>query len=156
MLPRDVLSCESKAWLMLPGEQIPGGGAVQKWSLMLALCCLQGLHPALPKQRWSSPFLLSDPATPPPSVPAPRGAGHGSQPASPPMLCRARAAHPLHGSVLHTPTSVRLYPEEGGRGAKPPTAQLWVPEIDPQRSKSSLKPLCLASMFAASTRSYRP
>lgn len=51
--------------------------------------------------------------------------------------------------MLQTPTSVHFYPEERGRGAKPPTAQLWGPEIDLERRKiipqTSLRGLCICS-----------
>lgn len=65
------------------------------------------------------------------------------------------SASSAHQRVAHTHLSAAL---PGGKGERcqTPTAQLWAPEIDPERSKSSLKPLCLPSVFVASTRSYQP
>lgn len=105
-------------------------------------------RPALPRHRWSSPFLIAEPAAPP--APDPLCHRQTGQDTVPSWHSGARLSRrapravaepePRSLSALHPPTSVHCYPSGRGRGAKPPTAQLWGPEIDLERSKSALKP----------------
>lgn len=92
----------------------------------------------------SSPFLIPIP------IPPPHGAERGSQRglrAHLPLLSHRceplparQSPNPGTGALL-TPTSACLCPEGRGRGAKPPTAQLWAPEIAPGSGSAPLNPL---------------
>lgn len=132
--------------------------------------CAEPFGRLFPGMDGMSPFSwlsLSPPPSPSPSLPSSQGAGCGSQPGSWEHISPCRIAEPHatwqsprravspYQSVAHTHLSAFL-PGGRGRGAKPPTAQLWGPEIDPERKKSSLKPRRPASTYVANARSYQP